>query len=109
MINFALWVLVFKQRLIRVGLTFIKTQPVNIGQEISVQLETNEDSKKIDPYCCAIKTMVSGKLVTVGHIPSEVSRHTYFYIKEEGGRIDGSVSRHVIVPYSSLAVDLKYR
>ena len=25
---------------------------VNIGQEISVQLETNEDSKKIDPYCC---------------------------------------------------------
>ena len=28
---------------------------VNIGQKISVQLETNEDSKKIDPYCCAIK------------------------------------------------------
>ena len=22
----------------------------NVGQEISVQLETNEDSKKIDPY-----------------------------------------------------------
>ena len=64
---------------------------VNIGQEISVQLETNEDSKKIDPYCCAIKTMVSGKLETVGHIPREVSRHTYFYIKAEGGRIDGSV------------------
>ena len=41
---------------------------VNIGQEISVQLETNEDSKKIDPYCCAIKTMISGKLETVGHI-----------------------------------------
>ena len=33
---------------------------VNIGQEISVQLETNEDSKKIDPYCCPIKTMASG-------------------------------------------------
>ena len=64
---------------------------VNIGQEISVQLETNEDSKKIDPYCCAIKTMVSGKLETVGHISREVSRHTYFYIKAEGGRIDGSV------------------
>ena len=59
MINFALWVLVFKQRLIRMGLTFIKTQPVNIGQEISAQLETNEDSKKIDPCCCAIKTIVS--------------------------------------------------
>ena len=32
---------------------------VNIGQEISVQLETNDDSKKIDPYFCAIKTMVA--------------------------------------------------
>ena len=64
---------------------------VNIGQEISLQLETNEGSKKIDPYCCAIKTMVSGKLETVGHIPRKVSRHTYFYIKEERGRIDGSV------------------
>ena len=35
--------------------------------------------------------MVSRKLETGGNIPREVSRHTYFYIKEEGGRIDGSV------------------
>ena len=35
--------------------------------------------------------MVSGKLEKVGHIPREISRHTYFYIKEEGGRKDGSV------------------
>ena len=33
-----------------------------------------------------MKTMVYGKLETVGHIPCEVSGHTYFYIKEEGGR-----------------------
>ena len=64
---------------------------VNLGQEISVQLETNEDSKKIDPYCCALKTMVSRKLEAVGHISKEVSRHTYFDIKEDGGRMDGSV------------------
>ena len=64
---------------------------VDICQEISVQLETNKDSKKIDPYCCTIKTMVSGKLETVGHTSREVSRHTYFYIKEEGGPIYGSV------------------
>ena len=63
---------------------------VLIGQEISVQLETNKDSNKIDSYCCTIKTMVSGKLETVGHILREVSRDTYFYIKEEGGRIDCS-------------------
>ena len=35
--------------------------------------------------------MVSGKLQTVGYIPREVSRHTYFYIKKEGGRIACSV------------------
>ena len=35
--------------------------------------------------------MVSGKLETVCHIPREISRHTYFYIKEEGVRIHGSV------------------
>ena len=63
----------------------------NIGHEISVQLKTSEDSKKIYPYCCATKKMVSGKLETVGNIPREVSRHTYFYIKEKGECIDGSV------------------
>ena len=77
---------------------------VNIGQKISVQLETNEDSKKIDPYCCAIKTILSGKLETVGHIPGKVSRH-----KEKGGRIDGSVCQRAIVSHSSLEMDLKYR
>ena len=35
--------------------------------------------------------MISRKLETVGHIPREVSRHTYFYIKEEGRRRDGFV------------------
>ena len=50
----------------------------------------NIHSKKVDPCCFAIKTMVSGKLETVGYMQSKVSRHTYFYIKEGGGRIDGS-------------------
>ena len=61
------------------GFTFIK---YNLGkcQEISFQLETSEDSEKIDPYYCTIKTMVSGKLETVSHTPREVSRHTHFYI-----------------------------
>ena len=41
---------------------------VNVGQEVSVHLEKNEDFKKIDPYCYSIKTMVCGKLETFGHI-----------------------------------------
>ena len=56
----------------------------NMGQESSIQLEKNENSKKIDLYCCAIKTMVSGKLETVGHMLREVSRHTYFTLKKNG-------------------------
>ena len=83
---------------------------LNISQEISVQLETNEDSKKIDPYCCAKNTMVSGKLETVGHIPREVSRHAYFYIKEEGGRKDHFVFstryRPSLIPSSGLEIPL---
>ena len=82
---------------------------VNVGQEISVQLETNEDSKKVDPYCCDIKIMVSGKLETVGHIPREVLRHTYFYIKEEAGLIDGFVLSTCYRSSPILAADLKYR
>ena len=83
-------------------------ESVNIGQEISVQLETNVGSKKIDPYCCAIKTMVSGKLETVGHIPREVSRHTYFYIKGEGGHIDGSIlsTRYCTSPIPSGGLEI---
>ena len=97
------------------GVTFLKIQSrknvnINISQEISDQLETNEDSKKIDPYYCAIKTMVSGKLKTVGHIPREVSRHTYFYIKEKGRRIDHSVLstryRPSLIPSGGLKIPL---
>ena len=48
-----------------------------MGEEISIQIETNEVSKKIDPYCCDIKALISGKLETVvGHIPREVSTTT---------------------------------
>ena len=46
-------------------------------QKVKVELETNEKSRKIDPYCCAIKAMVDQPplLKTVSHIPSEISRH----------------------------------
>ena len=83
----------FQAKVASRGLHFFKKtswENVNIDHEISVQLEPSEVSKKINPYCCAIKTMVSRKLETVGHIPREVLRYTYFYIKEEGGCIDES-------------------
>ena len=48
---------------------------VNMGEETPEQIEINEASKKIDPYCCDIKALISGKLKTVAHIPRKASRH----------------------------------
>ena len=63
------------------------------GDKVKIEIETQMKSKRIDPYCCAIRTMNGSpaKLVTVGHIPREISRHVYFFIKEEGGKVYGSV------------------
>ena len=62
-----------------------------MGEEIFVQIETNDASKKIDPCCCAIKALIFGKLKTLRHIPRKASRHIFFFIGEEGGHKDGSV------------------
>ena len=55
--------------------------------------------------------MVSRKLETAGHIPSEVSRHTYFYIKEEGGRSRrwlcfATCYCHSLIPSGALEIPL---
>ena len=64
-----------------------------VGDEIKVEVETNKDSIKIDPYACAIrvKSKYFDVMHTVGHIPREISRHVYFFIKKEGGLITRSV------------------
>lgn len=66
---------------------------VKQGDLVTVEIETDKESRKIDPYCCAIKAMVGipPQLKTVGHVPREISRHTFFYLKEENGKIDGLV------------------
>ena len=62
-----------------------------VGDEVKVELETNPNSTAIDPYACAIKTkhkyFVGWK--TVGHVPREISRYVYFFIKQEGGAVNG--------------------
>ena len=63
------------------------------GDEVQVQIETNKDSAKVDPYACTIR--VKGKYFdvtkTVGRIQREISRHVYFFIKKEEGWITGKV------------------
>ena len=66
------------------------------GDFVTVEIERNEESKKVDPYSCAIKAMVyiSQQLKTVEHVPREISRHAFFFLKEENGKVDGfAISR----------------
>ena len=60
------------------------------GQRVKVEKETSGTSKSIDPYACAIKikNRFFDNWITVGHIPREISRHSYFFMKE-GGEISG--------------------
>ena len=54
------------------------------NEKVTVAIESNEASKQIDPHCCAIQIKSGESVVTVGHIPREISRHCYFFLKEDG-------------------------
>ena len=60
------------------------------GQRLKVEKKTSATSKSIDPYACAfkIKNRFLDNWITVGHIPREILRHCYFFMKE-GGEISG--------------------
>ena len=62
--------------------------------KVKVEIEANPKSIASDPYSCAIKTkhdyFVGWK--TVGHIPREISRYVYFFIKQEGGKVNGRLN-----------------
>ena len=62
-----------------------------VGDKVLVEIESDKNSKEIDPYCCSIRTSVNQQIKTVGHIPREISRHVYFFVKDEHGHIDGTV------------------
>ena len=50
------------------------------------------------------------QLKTVGHIPREISRHVVFFLKEENGKIEGSVHstqyRYSPIPAGELEIPL---
>ena len=58
-----------------------------------MSVETNEESKKVDSYSCAIKAFAGQlpQLKTVGYIPREICKHVFFFLNEENGRIKESV------------------
>ena len=57
----------------------------------------------IDLYACVVKSKHKyfDGWKTVGHVPREISRYIYFFIKKEGGRISGNVKS---LNYKSLPI-----
>ena len=64
-----------------------------VGEKVTVEMETKKSSLEVDPYACAIKikNRFFDSLITVGHIPREISRHVHFFIKAEGGKVIGHI------------------
>ena len=60
---------------------------------VKIDLETNQLSKKVDPYKCAIhgKNQFFNSWKTLRHIEREISRHVYYIIKTEDGFVTGTV------------------
>ena len=58
-----------------------------------MEIETDKESKKIDPQCCAVKAMVDipPRLKPVGNVPRKISGHIFFFLKEENRKVDGFV------------------
>ena len=83
------------------------------GDFVTVEIETDRKSKKIDPYCCAIKPMadIPPRLKTAGHVPREISRYIFFFLREENGKVDGFVYstqyQPSSVPAGGLEIPLK--
>ena len=80
-----------------------------VGDKVCVEIEVDEASTKIDPYCCAIKASVDQQVKTVGHISREMSRHVYFFLKKENGSIDGfvkSIQYKPSIPVGGLEIPL---
>ena len=53
-----------------------------------------KSSLEVDPYACVIKikNRFFDSVITVGHIPREISRHVHFFIKTEDGKVIGHVN-----------------
>ena len=65
----------------------------NWNDEVKVELETDVKSLSTDPYASAIKARHSYFVdwKTVGYIPREISGDVYFFIKEEHGKVFGTL------------------
>ena len=84
-----------------------------IGDKVTVELETTASKFETDPYACAIriKNKYFSNLITVGHIPLEISRLFHFFIKTGGRNVNGYVKsltyRPSPTPFGGLEIPLQ--
>ena len=64
-----------------------------LGDEVRAEIEANAKSIASDPYSCVIKSKHGyfTRWKSVGHIPREISQWVYFFIKQESGRVYGTL------------------
>ena len=64
-----------------------------VYEKVKIEIETNQSSIAIDPYAWVVK----GKekyfdgWKGVGHVPREISRNIYIFIKKENGKMTDNV------------------
>ena len=51
----------------------------------------SKNQKKLIRIAVPSEHQSTNKIKTVGHFPREISRHVYFFLKDENGHIDGTV------------------
>ena len=64
-----------------------------LGAMLKKEMRLKLSSKLTKVFACAIRAKEEyfKGWKTVGHIPREISRHVYFFIKSEGGSVNGTV------------------
>ena len=64
-----------------------------VNKKVKIEIEPNQSSIAIDPYAFAVKAKEKyfDGWRTIAHVPREISRYIYFFIKKENGKITGNV------------------
>ena len=72
-------------------ITWLNAAKVN--KKVKIEIKTNRSSIAIDPYSCAVKAKEKyfDAWKTAAHVPREISRYIYFFIRKENRKITGNV------------------
>ena len=84
-----------------------------MGEKVTVEMGIKKSSLEVDPYTCAIKikNRFFDSLITVRHIPCEISRHVHLFIKTEFAKVIGHLKsltyRPSPIPLGGLVIPLQ--